>query len=481
MAASWEFDQNNNATSARVLLQRALRLNKDSKKTWLEYFRMEMLYVAKLRVRRSLLGLESTTTAPSTSSSGITIPLVPGEDNKGKEKTKSAKEDFLSGAVPMMVAQQAFAAFPGDLAFRSAVLDVCESFDSELGNNVKEYVSELVKTEIGEKEECWHLLAQKLVGKNRGASDPVVINNAAKELFKQALSKVSSPTMWEIITSFWESHLAGICSRNGDSEVIITVGGILLDAYQHAFNADLVTPTLLGNYISFLLRIGKYPEALEKSIGATDKFPESVPLWLQRIELAKKEVLVNGDSSDSRKSEGGVATVTDLYSKAILRATKKEALPLWLDWLGYCLLDESSEGDIKTQYERALRSGVSSPFTLRDAYLEWALLNGGLPAMREVYDNIVQLPIEIMPKSVAFFESVLTIELSALSRDNGRVRSIFEAALSEFGSEADDLWVRYTQFERSVGDGSKANHVMWRAAKCLKDDSNFNASMSKLC
>jgi hypothetical protein len=41
-----------------VLLQRALRLNKSSQKIWIELFRLELLYVAKVRQRSAVLGTD---------------------------------------------------------------------------------------------------------------------------------------------------------------------------------------------------------------------------------------------------------------------------------------------------------------------------------------------------------------------------------------------------------------------------------------
>jgi len=41
--------------SARILLQRGLRLNSDSKKLWLEYFKLELLYLTKVIQRKEIL------------------------------------------------------------------------------------------------------------------------------------------------------------------------------------------------------------------------------------------------------------------------------------------------------------------------------------------------------------------------------------------------------------------------------------------
>jgi hypothetical protein len=57
LAAAHEFHVNGSVDAARVLLQRAIRLNAESPKLWLELFRLELLYVDKVRARRAVLGI----------------------------------------------------------------------------------------------------------------------------------------------------------------------------------------------------------------------------------------------------------------------------------------------------------------------------------------------------------------------------------------------------------------------------------------
>lgn len=56
-ACKYEFETNNNAKGTRVLFQRGLRLNPDSKELWLNYFQFELTYISKLLTRRKVLGL----------------------------------------------------------------------------------------------------------------------------------------------------------------------------------------------------------------------------------------------------------------------------------------------------------------------------------------------------------------------------------------------------------------------------------------
>lgn len=55
MAAEYEFTVLNNIMSARILLQRGIRVNPYDQELWIEYFKLELLWVEKLDKRNKLL------------------------------------------------------------------------------------------------------------------------------------------------------------------------------------------------------------------------------------------------------------------------------------------------------------------------------------------------------------------------------------------------------------------------------------------
>ncbi|KAI3986728.1 hypothetical protein MKX01_014266 [Papaver californicum] len=61
-AASWEFDHNLNVAAARALMQNGLRHVRNLK-IWVEYLRMELTYLNKLKVRKTALGEDTGTLA----------------------------------------------------------------------------------------------------------------------------------------------------------------------------------------------------------------------------------------------------------------------------------------------------------------------------------------------------------------------------------------------------------------------------------
>lgn len=55
-AAAWEFDRNLNVAAARAIMQNGLRMCPNSEDLWVEYLRMELTYLNKLKARRVALG-----------------------------------------------------------------------------------------------------------------------------------------------------------------------------------------------------------------------------------------------------------------------------------------------------------------------------------------------------------------------------------------------------------------------------------------
>lgn len=106
---------------------------------WVEYFRMELLYIQRLRVRREVLGLdlplheESAVATPPSSptleadadASAIAAAAVTAD---GVDESEAAVKAVLMGAVAGIVFRQAIAALPADLQLRQRMLQVLGDF-----------------------------------------------------------------------------------------------------------------------------------------------------------------------------------------------------------------------------------------------------------------------------------------------------------------------------------------------------------------
>lgn len=162
-AASYEYFDHASPPAARVLMQRGLRLNgPDSALLWVQYFKLELLYVNKLRGRREALGLEDGPATPreeeeeeeeqdpeEEGGEGVDVPVLEGEEEEEEEEapvaptpTENPDNDpraqsvaaVLAGAVPRVVYLSAIKARPTDLAMRLSFLETLEALGGEEGH-----------------------------------------------------------------------------------------------------------------------------------------------------------------------------------------------------------------------------------------------------------------------------------------------------------------------------------------------------------
>lgn len=121
-AAAWEFEHNLDTGAARALMQRGLRLcsgGAAAELLWHEYFRLELLYAARLRKRRRVLGVDGM---------GADELVAGGLVSSGDPSTV-AVQAVLNGAVAQVVFKNAIAAVPGSLSFRAKFLDMLQLFE----------------------------------------------------------------------------------------------------------------------------------------------------------------------------------------------------------------------------------------------------------------------------------------------------------------------------------------------------------------
>jgi hypothetical protein len=178
LAAAHEFHVNGSVDAARVLLQRGIRLNANATKLWVELFRLELLYVDKVRARRSVLGISDDADLPdddddvddnadvvTETTTGKKVGLydedseeesddgLASDDDKFYSRVSKAREKrlkrrreaeaanapsacaravarraFLDGALALIVWRRAIALFPRDHELRIELLRVATIF-----------------------------------------------------------------------------------------------------------------------------------------------------------------------------------------------------------------------------------------------------------------------------------------------------------------------------------------------------------------
>jgi len=130
-AARHYVEQQADMTTGRSYMQRGLRFCKNERNLWLQYAKLEMIYVAKIATRRKILGLDRIRATRSVESSNdpnadmIALPDITAEDiNPELKKDTDTVDDAalqklstspaLSGAIPLTIMNTAFTNFNMD-------------------------------------------------------------------------------------------------------------------------------------------------------------------------------------------------------------------------------------------------------------------------------------------------------------------------------------------------------------------------------
>lgn len=144
-AASYAIDERGDMTEARSYMQRGLRFCKHSKNLWIEYAKLEMIYMAKIAARRQILGLneersdiKSTPKINLTLADIVPLPALTASDMDPSERPEDVVDQdalqklsatpALSGAIPMAIFDAAMKQFEGDAGIGEEIFDMVAGF-----------------------------------------------------------------------------------------------------------------------------------------------------------------------------------------------------------------------------------------------------------------------------------------------------------------------------------------------------------------
>ena len=143
-AAKYMLEEQADMLAARGYMQRGLRFCENDAALWLEYARLEMIYVAKVATRQRILGLDETATKQDTemedgmTADTIVLPEVTAEDiDPGLRDDKEynaalqnlASMPALSGAIPIAIFDSAMKHFKNDEMLAEQFFDLVAEFD----------------------------------------------------------------------------------------------------------------------------------------------------------------------------------------------------------------------------------------------------------------------------------------------------------------------------------------------------------------
>eukprot|EP01134_Creolimax_fragrantissima_P005776 CFRG5776T1 len=506
-AAKYEFEERANIRSARILMQRGLRLNPKSKTLWLEYFRLENMYHEKVCMRRKLLKLPMPADEPTRGASAVdresngerdsdeedgvvellnrtrSIRASNGEkggmevsddgasdnsdsdasdennvenvEGQDKGKQRAGMDMFLRREVPTAVYKNAIKEFPDDIAFRTAFIELYKLFD---GSEMRQgEIYEQIAKDFSTKSQAWDHLAR------REPSEYIQENmEKVVKVYERGLVECTDVSnMYSLYAAFlyqyqdWKA-CKNVCERaQADTE--------------HTTNEDV--------YVMWVNVIVKYDDgesAMRSSLSiisaACDEHPTSESVWIWRLKTQRRIMLQKCAGNSSQVlSEMGV-----LYEHALTKIPY--SCGVWVEYMR-CLVDEERYDISRDTFERALLalpSGLS-----RDEMIVQHCTNSYVKSVQAGRDTLRTLRTMHASISPSNFQVCLALEESQTESNLNLVTDMHEYAVSLNPTSA-GTWLSYLSFLYTNKKFDQSAKVQARAARAVVDKEGFEAQSAVL-
>eukprot|EP00299_Pterocystis_sp_00344_P015605 c7803_g1_i2.p1 GENE.c7803_g1_i2~~c7803_g1_i2.p1 ORF type:complete len:587 (+),score=155.28 c7803_g1_i2:206-1966(+) len=485
-AASYEFEVCLNMNAARAILQRAVRMNgKVSKKIWIEFVRLECLYVLKLQERQKILGVEAAEPKPTVVETEPHVPAFPdiasGSEDDEEENGAEANDDtrkaaqitlpptsqhtsVLAGAIPQIIYEKAIENFPNDLQFALEIAHVM------IKTGLPDLGLKIIETQCKSNPSSSAAWRELATAKKLDA-------RARCELLETAFKKYKSPELFEAVIDELHDRL----TRDGQTPAIREKLDVLF-----ATGSDLgcMSPKSWQLYVQHCVSLAKWDQVEEISQKALKQFPGNCDLTGQRAELilcrtlqqmrtTNSQIFASSQKYDASKLSEDTspwATVAqELVSLVHSVNTQTDTTArtrLWLSLLSLACLHAPSLESID---ELLLTNPNELPDEFLVAYFEMITHTIGLNVMRKKVDQLSKRLVK-MPLGVILH--CIDAEIASSQPKLSYVRHLFESAVTKYNNE--DVWLRYIKFELDFKHPEFATALHWRAVRALKNSESFS-------
>ncbi|WCJ20194.1 hypothetical protein M5689_002444 [Euphorbia peplus] len=494
-AAAWEFDYNLNVAAARALMQSGLRVCSNSEDLWVEYLRMELTYLNKLKARKVALGEDKGTLVRDgdqqwrEENSDVFMSIdeerrngdeenVDGEESEGKvdlfrEQGVNILQTIYSGAIE---------ALPGSMSVRKRLFEILEATELAHSEDMRNRILNDMKRDFCKDAEYWDWLARLEMTdsrKKQDMSDSIVPPQLQKaiEVYEEAVQFLPSPAMFSLYTKFCMDVLTPKRDENefsGASNLIEHTISRLLKIYEKAETSGTISEDLACEYVLFHVQLGKIDEARKLAEKlCSGKLSDSVKLWLLRASIEIRYFTKN----IPQPSKADMDSVFELLRRVLTKAKTAEAEDLWVMAIKFFASEKRYFNKlVEIAFTAVAKYGGSDDgFSLPSSLINCVLQKDGVQQAREISKRFLALP----RPGLVFYKSCIELEenLASLSDKTclGNARKIYDSAVSTHDQNV-RLWRDYYAMEVKLGTSETANAVDWRARKVLKNPAGFLTS-----
>lgn len=294
-AARHAVEENADITEARSHMQRGLRFCKKSKDLWREYAKLEMVFVAKVYMRRELLGIDKVQEGRKVGDvedgeDTLMLPGVTAEELNPELKKKDQSLDMmalenidtnpaLNGALAIAIFDQAMREVPNDVGFAREFFELFLEFGKlRFAGKLLEHALKYMLDVAPEKAEVlWLAVRMPLIGVE--VTDPLFPSRLQTLLDNMgaAMEKVDNCTeMYAAFTTFFVELLQN--NPELDPLVAKVVAASVVKYFKQAEAESNITAEMYAEWARFNLRRDKPALALGTTQTAVEKFPKDEEL-----------------------------------------------------------------------------------------------------------------------------------------------------------------------------------------------------------
>ncbi|KAE8736232.1 L-ascorbate oxidase-like protein [Hibiscus syriacus] len=489
-AAAWEFDHNLNVAAARALMQSGLRICPSSEDLWVEYLRMELTYLNKLKARKAALREDKGTLVRDKKDADekqwkeenkdLFMPLDDEEkennDHGSEEESEKESNLFLEHASGILktIYSGAIQAVPSSFSLRKQLLEILEAIEVADWEELHGEILSDMKRDFSADPEYWDWLAR--LGMSDASStgeknDDAMVSKLQKaaQVYEEAIQTLPSARMFKFYIKFLSDVIA---PDSGEAEVISLTNHTssyiidIIKVYEKAETMGCLTEELACQYISFYTQLGRVEEAKKVAEKlCCGKLSDSLQLWILRVSI---EIRCITNSLFPGKTDA--LYIFELFRTVLTKMSMSEAESLWVMALKFFVNQKKYfEKLIELSLKAVAKFGGSeNGFSLSSAVVNFILQKDGLKRAREVYKRFLALP----HPGLALYKNCIELEshLASLGSEDSLVnaRKLYEAALATYDQDT-SLWKDYHSLETKLGTSETAAAIYWRARKSLKD------------
>ncbi|KAF9179363.1 U3 snoRNP protein [Haplosporangium sp. Z 11] len=533
LAAAWEWEENANIVAARVLLQRALRLNTTTESLWHEYFRLELVYIAKILARREILGIDVSLEDVEKdllkdkevdSDNMIKLPTVTGEEfsaftkedensegqatagkkatsKKGKagkervalteekaERLKTEKNPVLRGEIAMVVYRNGIKEIPDSFPFRKGFLDIANSFikPRPLQEDSIKVIYDSIDQDFKHLPEARALVARRSIDAYKVDEEGYAAGVADTVKAFWNICEEGDVKMWEIFVENMEAEY----QRTQEENLKLYFSKIIDRIFSSATKKKIHSEALYLLQINWILATSNLSvEAIsKKALAIVDKavvqHPESTALVLQQIRLLR--TLTRSEQ---------IARLPEIFARA-QKSRHSESFEVWREYITFLRVAYREEDMSKEQVEEAFLEAIRITTTLlpditeeraeiglikqnvSSWFLDWVNEVEGIEGVRRVYQSLMK---KSLP-DLAFFMACIKLEKrNSVDHPESKkmIAILYDKAICA-NEKNEDTFLSFLKYLNETGQIAEANKVLWKASKAVANNDDFSQRYSEM-